>query len=246
MAVEEDPPPGVPEWVVTYGDMMSLLLTFFIMLVSMSEMKDSGKMRAALDAIREVFGNEPAAMGAPGRSLQSTSVLSKLSSLSNLSLGGMKEFARKNRGPAGKHSPVKRIREGTVVTLGGVAMFEPFKADISEELKQNLDVIAKVLQKRSRRIEVRGHAAPVDLPPDSPYRDSFDLSFARADAVANYLISKEIRPERILVSAAGDNEPRSLQRSPEQQALNRRVDVYLIDSYIGQSSNHPNRLDAPQ
>ncbi|MCA9240906.1 MAG: flagellar motor protein MotB, partial [Planctomycetales bacterium] len=35
MAVEEEPPPGIPEWVVTFGDMMSLLLTFFIMLVSM-------------------------------------------------------------------------------------------------------------------------------------------------------------------------------------------------------------------
>ena len=38
MAIEEDPPAGVPEWVVSFGDMMSLLLTFFIMLVSMSEM----------------------------------------------------------------------------------------------------------------------------------------------------------------------------------------------------------------
>ena len=37
---EEDSVPGVPEWVVTYGDMMSLLLTFFIMLVSMSQLKE--------------------------------------------------------------------------------------------------------------------------------------------------------------------------------------------------------------
>ncbi|MBL4886213.1 MAG: flagellar motor protein MotB, partial [Planctomycetaceae bacterium] len=35
--MDDDEPPGVPEWVVTYGDMMSLLLTFFIMLVSLSE-----------------------------------------------------------------------------------------------------------------------------------------------------------------------------------------------------------------
>ena len=40
MAEPEDEAPGVPEWVVTYGDMMSLLLTFFIMLVSMSELKE--------------------------------------------------------------------------------------------------------------------------------------------------------------------------------------------------------------
>ena len=43
--MEEDPPMGIPEWVVTFGDMMSLLLTFFIMLVSMSEMKQEEKFQ---------------------------------------------------------------------------------------------------------------------------------------------------------------------------------------------------------
>ncbi|TWU12944.1 Motility protein B [Symmachiella macrocystis] len=238
MPVQDDPAPGVPEWVVTYGDMMSLLLTFFIMLVSMSEMKEEGKMRAALDAISEAFGNEQAMMGSPGDSFQTTSVLSKLSSVGNLSLGGTRESALKNRGAAGKYDPVQRIREGTVVTLGGAAMFKPFEAELSNELKRSLDSIADVLRKRSRRIEVRGHAAPTALPKNSKFRDAFDLSFARADAVAKYLISKEIRPSRILVSAAGDNEPRSLRRGSEHQALNRRVDVYLIDSYIERSSKH--------
>mgnify|MGYP002625018828 FL=1 len=241
MPVQDDPAPGVPEWVVTYGDMMSLLLTFFIMLVSMSEMKEDGKMRAALDAIREAVGNEQSLLGAPGRSIQTTSVLDKLSSLGNLSLGGSREFALKTRGASGKHDPVKRIREGTVVTLGGAAMFQPFHVELSDELKRNLDSIADVLNKRSRRIEVRGHAAPIPLPQDSEFRDAFDLSFARADAVANYLISKGIPPARILVSAAGDNEPRTLRRGAEHQALNRRVDVYLIDSYIGHHSRHRDR-----
>ena len=46
-------PPGVPEWVVTYGDMMSLLLTFFIMLVLLSEVVAEKKYRAILEAIQE-------------------------------------------------------------------------------------------------------------------------------------------------------------------------------------------------
>ena len=43
MAAEEEESMGIPEWVVTFGDMMSLLLTFFIMLVSLSEMKEEEK-----------------------------------------------------------------------------------------------------------------------------------------------------------------------------------------------------------
>src|SRR5438067_123560 len=59
MAVEEDPPPAVPEWVVSFGDMMSLLLTFFIMLVSMSEIrKDDDKFQAFLIALKSKFGDD--------------------------------------------------------------------------------------------------------------------------------------------------------------------------------------------
>ena len=49
--MDDDGPPGVPEWVVTYGDMMSLLLTFFIMLVSLSEVIAEKKYRAVLEAL---------------------------------------------------------------------------------------------------------------------------------------------------------------------------------------------------
>src|SRR6185312_4715205 len=102
MPAEEDPPAGAPEWVVTYGDMMSLLLTFFIMLVSMSELKsDSGKYRAMLDAIKQVFGPEAGVYGAPGNSLQKRSVLNKLASLGNMSEGGLKKSSRNTKGPGG-------------------------------------------------------------------------------------------------------------------------------------------------
>src|SRR5690606_21337153 len=55
-AMDDDAPPGVAEWVVTYGDMMSLLLTFFIMLVSMSEVKEDEKYRAVMEALQHYLG----------------------------------------------------------------------------------------------------------------------------------------------------------------------------------------------
>src|SRR5690606_15939736 len=58
MAIEEEPEAGIPEWVVTFGDMMSLLLTFFIMLVSMSEMKEEEKYQAMVESFREQFGHD--------------------------------------------------------------------------------------------------------------------------------------------------------------------------------------------
>ena len=56
MTIEDEPPAAVPDWILTYGDMMSLLLTFFIMLVSMSEMKSPEKFHAMADSMRQQFG----------------------------------------------------------------------------------------------------------------------------------------------------------------------------------------------
>ena len=47
---------GIPEWVVTFGDMMSLLLTFFIMLVSLSEIKDDETYQKLVDSVQREFG----------------------------------------------------------------------------------------------------------------------------------------------------------------------------------------------
>lgn len=233
MPIEEDPPAGAPEWVVTYGDMMSLLLTFFIMLVSMSELKQSsGKFRAMMDAIKQVFGPEFGKFGAPGTSFQKTSIHDKLASLGTMAEGGLLKSSRPGKGPGGAHAAVKRIREGSVVTLGGPVVFGQFSATLNPRLQKVLDVIAGAVQHKANRIEVRGHASPEPLPDDSLFRDAVDLSFERAHAVANYLISKGIEPNRIRVSAAGDTEPRTLARGKDAQALNRRVDVFLIDSYI--------------
>ena len=52
------PPEGAPAWVVTYGDMMSLLLTFFSLLVALSEIKTEQKWRAIVDEVHRAFGRD--------------------------------------------------------------------------------------------------------------------------------------------------------------------------------------------
>ena len=65
--MEDDDPAGVPEWVVTYGDMMSLLLTFFIMLVSLSEIEANEKYRAVMDALQKYVGYRATPKSPPGK-----------------------------------------------------------------------------------------------------------------------------------------------------------------------------------
>jgi chemotaxis protein MotB len=135
------------------------------------------------------------------------------------------------------------MAQGTVVTLGGPVFFSDFGATLTDELKQNLETIIQIVAEKPNRIELRGHASPEPLPPGTPYRDQLDLSFARAHAVALYLISRGIDPRRLLISAASDAEPRILSRDQANLALNHRVDVFLIDSYI--ASPEVRNLTAP-
>jgi len=234
MQEPEDDGAGVPEWVVTYGDMMSLLLTFFIMLVSMSELKsESGHTCAAMDALRKIFGATEGHMSSPGKSPQTTSVYDSRNSESHRLEKGVKKGDRKSKGSGGAHQSVKRLSFQTQITLGGATQFSRFDTVLSAKMTSSLDVIAKVLKSKPQQIVVRGHASPIPRPTpaddaaisigslyaswsygnntvlrnrkDFAIRNKMDLSFARAQTVLEYLVSKGIPRERLLLSAAGSS-----------------------------------------
>jgi chemotaxis protein MotB len=240
---EDEAPAAVAEWVVTYGDMMSLLLTFFIMLVSLSTLKqDKGKLRAALDAIRASFGADLGESGVPGWSLQTTSANTHLHSRGARSEGGLERASLKSAGRGGPYRTVERIAHGTVITLGGPSVFGAYSSALSNQSRTALDLIASKVRTRSNRVIVRGHASPDEtfphestLDPSGPQGlrivDAWDLSYARAYTVADYLVSRGVDRERLLVSAAGAAEPRARPRDRTAQQQNRRVDVFVIDSY---------------
>lgn len=227
----DDPPPGVPEWCVTYGDMMSLLLTFFIMLVSMAEMKNEGKLRRMMDSMQERFGPTDGNYGVPGPVFSDSSSNPQASSTGDSSEGGTHRSGIESEGLAGPSRTVERIGEGTQITLGGPATFERFRAVLNDTAKRDLEVIAQVVGPRPNRIVVRGHATREPLPTDGEFRDATELSFARALAGAEYLVHLGIDRKRITVVAAGDSEPRVISRDPAGQAQNRRIDVFVVDEY---------------
>lgn len=230
--MEEDPPPGVPEWIVTYGDMMSLLLTFFIMLVSMSELKEEGRNRAAMNGMKQSFGSQAGHSRAPGPSLQKNSAVSEIQSAGESFQGGLQRGNLDTGGPGGPNPTVQRINHGQVITLGGSVTFDQLESGLDERAKKDLDQLIRSVAKKPHRIIVRGHTFAESVRKKPPFRDQHDLSFARALSVANYLIEKNINPDRIQVSAAGDAEPRLLTRSIEERRQNRRVDVFTVESYV--------------
>ena len=227
---DDDDGGGVPEWVVTYGDMMSLLLTFFIMLVSLSELKAEEKFRLMLESIRESFGYTTGQAAAPGKNFQSATP-------SFRPMSGRRGRPDQNRGgvqdkaPEGPHITVQRFREGTVHTIGGAAYFEPFQADLREGEKVKLNLVAQALAGKRNKIEVRGHTARVPIPSDAPFTGKWELGYARSTVVLNYLIEQGIERDRFRVSVAADTEPVVRARDEAGRRFNRRVEVFMLDVF---------------
>ncbi len=114
---------------------------------------------------------------------------------------------------------------------------------MTDDLAAGLETIAEVLAPMPNELIVRGHASREPLDPECEFArtwqeqhgsppDKLDLSFARAQLAADYLVSRGIPRERIRVSAVGDTEERVTTRDEATRRQNRRVDVFVIDSYL--------------
>ena len=151
------------------------------------------------------------------------------------------------RAPVGDHPRVKTIRPAEHITNGGVIYFPPGTAELTDDDKQQLQLVALEIGGKRQKVEVRGHASMRPLPPDSPFADRWELAYARARAVASFLITMGIDPLRIRVTSAGPYEPVHVGGDPLLLKKNDRVEVFLLDElaqeYQGTEAIEDNQPD---
>lgn len=235
MALEEDDDDagGIPEWVVTFGDMMSLLLTFFIMLVSMSEIKDDEQYQAMIDSMRQQFGQDASILSlipgdnAANSPMQSTATAG-VSKRKNTEEGGSDATAI-----PGENQLVRTIRTGNNSTLGGVIYFDEDSAELSPVNQAILSKIVPQLVGKPQKIEVRGHASRKPPQVTDQIRDQWDLAYARCYHTMKFLIEQGIKPSRIRLGSAAANEPISNGLTPESRRRNARVEILMWDERVG-------------
>lgn len=251
--MEEDPPAGIPEWVVTFGDMMSLLLTFFIMLVSMSEMKQDKKFQAVAEALKVRFGYELSDQSvSPGDVRSPTSEFRVLSTTGRAKKKDTHKGGAPTKAPVGEDERVRIIRPGGNTAIGTVVFFNDGTVDLSEEAKATLDEQVKLLSGKPQKIEIRGHTAQQLASNSTIPLDSMDFAYRRCRNVMLYLTEvHNIPPERLRLSTAGAWEPMHLSSDAEKTRLNPRVEVFLleetVDRLIGTAQERNNTiLDSPE
>ncbi len=240
---KKKPPKGsdIPEWVLTYGDLMSLLLCFFILLAAFSELKQPREYQRIMDAIKEAMG----ATGNPGTidisDIVNTSTPNPHDDFRPRADPHMRSAKTDENNVEGRHSKVAMVHENERQVIGGALPFEPGDSELSAELKRRLaNDVAPKIKGLSRRVIVRGHSWGVtDTAPDG---DPDTLSFQRAKQVKRYLIDEcGVNPLTVSIEVVGASEPLSVPTTDIENApANRRVEVFLTDVMIDELHPDPN------
>lgn len=212
-------PEGIADWVLTFGDMMSLLLCFFIMLYAISTL-EIVKAQAVSDAVRSSFGGKRSGSNERSRSVQARSLRQ------NITAGGMPIPS-----PEGENPRVMNIRDMAEPVRGGVILFELNSDELTEKMKDDLKRVFQQLDGSPNKIEIRGHAGPDEK---TIYSSPWELSFSRAVAVKEYLQSLGLPERAMRVSQDGPYAPigrSSIPPGTDPRAVNAVVEVLqLLDT----------------
>ncbi|BAM03921.1 OmpA/MotB family protein [Phycisphaera mikurensis] len=238
------PPEGAPEWMTTYGDMMTLLLCFFVLIVSFSEVKKEDEFQAVVREIKQAFGIHGGGGKIPVTDDPTLSFIQRLDETRMRQEKIENRANTKQPGQQGKEAKVTKIREGMLIGAGGRITFDPGSATLSREVKEALVSLVEEAKIRGTEnvLELRGHADALELPEggNGVFEDAWDLSAARAKAVFAFMTRPApdglaLRSDRFRLSSNSSREPLNPRAYTTADAAgNRRVEVLVSETLVEQ------------
>ncbi|WP_153464823.1 MULTISPECIES: flagellar motor protein MotS [Sediminibacillus] len=236
---------GAPKWMVTYADMVTLILVFFILLFSMSQI-DLEKFEALAESFRssKIFEQSPSPipMENPaentdakqsGLQMDESDEKEEEQDTSEQDKDSAEDLLRQVTAFLDKNDlnnvvTASQTEEGVVLTLQEKVLFDSGEADIIEDGEVLLDKVNILLNTISNDVRIEGHT---DNRPISNYRfpSNWELSSARASRVVRYLIDNgDVEKDRFSAAGYGDTRPLVPNDSSANWAKNRRVEIVLL------------------
>lgn len=210
-------------WLLTYSDLITLLLGLFVILYAMSKI-DAGKYAEFVNAMEGVFGSPKGIMTGQGAVVPAavSSVQSERQRIIDELRSTMHLDDRK------LPITISVNERGITVHIMEEMLFASGSAVIIRSSLTELDSLAKVLRTLSNDIRVEGHTD--DVPINTPaFPSNWHLSVARAVNVGYYLIQHHgLNPERVSVVGYAEYRPLLPNDTPENRARNRRVDIVIM------------------
>ena len=225
---EECPP--LPMWMTTFSDLMSLLLTFFVLLFSMSSISRE-KFLKFLRTLEFMWGISivkqklpPAAETSPVK--PPVPVYPKPEKWSEAENAA--EQAKQILNKAGlKVEETKRKKE-LVIRIPADQLYEEGSYIPNPQYIPLLKKVCDILKRLKAPIRIEGHADSVPIFKYPVIVDNWDLSLLRAIYMAKYFVNWGFPEDKLSVAGYADTQPVAPNRTPKERAKNRRIDIVIF------------------
>ncbi|MBC5638628.1 flagellar motor protein MotB [Ornithinibacillus sp. BX22] len=247
---------GAPKWMVTYSDMVTLILVFFILLFSMSQI-DSAKFEAISESFKNRmifdFFPSPVPMDNPTENTsteekgQTTNEFDmpvnddkKSKPDSDTAEDSLSNLMDEVEAYLDEHSlnhviSANRSERGVELVLQDSILFDSGEADILPSAHPFLTKVGNLLSQINNDIKVEGHTDDV---PMSSYRypSNWELSGARASSVVRLLVDEnKLDEDRFSIAGYSDTKPLVPNDSASNRSKNRRVEIVILEESYTES-----------
>ncbi|MEW5875769.1 MAG: flagellar motor protein MotB [Candidatus Zixiibacteriota bacterium] len=238
-----EPAENHERWLLTYADLITLLLAFFIVMYSMSRI-DAARFENMSNALSGVLKGKEMA-------LEEREILEATDGVGGgpLDREGLKMVQRDldrsvREGNLGLAVYSVLTDRGLVIHIMEGALFEDGQADLTASARDVLRAVGSDIKKTNNHIRVEGHTDP--RPIHTPrFPSNWELSTARATSVLRFMVDTVgLPPERVSALGFGEFRPLSPNDSPEGMAKNRRVDIVVLSESM--SASEPEAMAVPE
>lgn len=239
----ESPDQGRDRWLLTYADLITLLLAFFIVMYSMSQIdaKQFGKMVKALNGILK--GGDHIVGIVNQAEINQGAGLLKLGNLKML----QKKIQEKFKILGKQEEVITEITErGLVIHIMESALFNQGSANLESRAMEMLDLVFQDISNRPNHVRIEGHTDDRTIR-STQHASNWELSTSRATAVVRYFIDDfGFPPDRISALGYGEYRPIRNNNSIENRAANRRVDIVILTMELTLKEPSSQFYDFPQ
>jgi chemotaxis protein MotB len=219
---------GHDRWLLSYADLVTLLLALFTTLYAASSV-DAGKLAPLQTSLREAFDAPPImeTKHPTGAIVPPVTVVAAQTPQDDLELRLMKELSEAIRL---QRVDLHRDARGLIVSLPQEAAFATASTDISSEARDLIGRVAAAVAPTTHEIRIEGHTDNVPIR-TARYASNWELSTARASAVVAFLVkSRAFDPTRLSAAGYGEFHPRVANDTAENRGRNRRIDIVILGS----------------
>ncbi|RUM67476.1 MAG: flagellar motor protein MotB [Sulfurospirillum sp.] len=240
---QQECPKCLPGWLAAFGDLMSLLLCFFVLLLSMSTM-DAKKVSEAVGSLAgalSVLEGGTQTEVSPKRNQEATPIETKDETAQKLKTlqKTIVEINEMTASSSASQATLKEAENGFILRLPAKLLFKKDSAKLeNDDAILFLKRVALIIDKLPKTINLNiiGHTDDT-LRPSGGWKSNWELGSARAISVARELIKNKVEPKILTVCSKGKYDPIASNLTPIGKEKNRRVELYFFSVQNNKNQN---------